>query len=180
MYGRFTESARAVIKAANQETTRANRQYIGSDDILVGLMMGEANLATQILAAHTNVEAIRKKLTEIPKIESEAKTPHAKKVVEHAMNIALGLFHTYIGPEHLLLGLLQDTSSDASRALTELGIDLDQLKSEILGQLPPGSSEETQQRELIRERFKDHPDVKGHSTRNRKTAMRTRKSRRRK
>jgi ATP-dependent Clp protease ATP-binding subunit ClpA len=158
MYARFTESARAVMVTANREAMRVNHEYIGTDHILVGLAVGETNLATQVLASHVDVETIRQKLAEMPKIE-DGKTSRAKKVVEHAMGEARRLFHLQVGPEHLLLGLLHDASSDASRALSELGIDLDQLKAEILNQLPAGSPEEVQECQAIQERFADHPDV---------------------
>jgi ATP-dependent Clp protease ATP-binding subunit ClpC len=158
MYERFTESARAVMVAANQEAMRVNHQYIGTDDLLIGLAVGEANLATQVLGSHLNVETIRQKLAEMPRLEN-AETSRAKRVVEHAMSEARRLSHLHIGPEHLLLGLLHDTSSDVSRAFSELGIDLDQLKSEILNLLPPGSPDEVQEHQAIQEHFANHPAV---------------------
>jgi ATP-dependent Clp protease ATP-binding subunit ClpC len=159
MYDAFTESARDVMKAANQEAMRVKHQYIGTDDILIGLALGEAGLAAQVISSHVNVEAIRQKLAEMPKTE-DLKIPRAKKVVEQAMSEARRLFHLHIGTEHLLLGLLHDTESDACRALSELGIDLEQLKSEILNQLPPGSPDEIKERDAIQKRFADHPAVK--------------------
>jgi ATP-dependent Clp protease ATP-binding subunit ClpA len=159
MYGRFTESARAVMIAANEEAKRVNHEYIGSDDILVGLAVGEGNVAAQAIASHLNVEAIRQKLAEMRRIEGPA-TSRAKKVIENAMNEARRLSHLQVGPEHVLLGLLHDASSDASRALSELGIDLDQMKLEILNQLPQGSPQEFLEHQAIQQRFADHPDVK--------------------
>jgi ATP-dependent Clp protease ATP-binding subunit ClpA len=159
MYASFTENAKDVMKAANQEAMRVSHEYIGTDDILIGLALGEASLAAQVIASHSNVETIRQKLAEMPRIEGPT-TSRAKKVVEQAMSEARRLSHLHVCSEHLLLGLLQDDSSDASRALSELGINLGQLKSEILNQLPPGSSEEFQEQQAIQQRFADHPDVK--------------------
>jgi ATP-dependent Clp protease ATP-binding subunit ClpC len=159
MYERFTESARSVMQAANQEAKRVNHDYIGTDDILIGVAVGEATLATHVLAKHVNVDTIRQKLAELPRIE-DSTTSRAKKTVEQAMSEARRLFHFRVGPEHLLLGLLSDASSDASRALSELGVNLDEMESEILSQLPPGSHDEIQERQAIEDRFAHHPDVK--------------------
>ncbi len=158
MYDRFTETARDVMKAANQEAMRVNHEYIGTDDILVGLAVGETDSTSRLITSHVSVEAIRDKLAEMRRIEG-AKTWRAKKIVESAMGEARRLFHLEIGTEHLLLGLLSDASSDASRALSELGIDLEQLKTEVLSHLPPGSPEVVQQRQSNEERFAEHPEV---------------------
>src|SRR5262249_1299049 len=158
MYDRFTESARDVMKAANAEAMRVNHHYIGTDDVLVGLALGKDTLAARVIASHLSVETIRQKLAEMPRTEDDAKTPRAEQVVEQAMSQARRLSCLHLGPEHVLLGLLHDTSCDASRALSELGIDLDQLKSEILKQLPPGSPEEIRERQAMEKRFADHTE----------------------
>jgi ATP-dependent Clp protease ATP-binding subunit ClpC len=159
MYGMFTESARAVMIAANAEATRLKHQYIGSDDVLIGLAVGQADLATQAITSRVSVDQLRQKLSEMPRIEGPSGS-RAKKVIEAAINESRALSHAHVGTEHLLLGLLRDTTSDASRVLIECGIDAEQLRSEILAQVPPGPSEQARQQQAIEQRFAEHPEVK--------------------
>src|SRR5262245_59060265 len=103
MYETFTESARAVLKSANQEAMRVNHAYIGADDILIGLAGAEGSLAARMIAARVDIEIFRQKLAAIPAVEGDGHTPRAKRVIEHAVEEARRLFHQEIGPEHLLL-----------------------------------------------------------------------------
>jgi SAM-dependent methyltransferase len=159
MYEKFTDAARAAMQAANHEAQRVRHDYIGTDDILIGLMVGEANFATQAITSHVSLEEVRQKLAAMPKVENAASPSRAKKIVEQALTEARAHAHLYIGTEHLILGVLHDTESDACRALQELGLDLQQLKADIAANLPPGFPELVEEQKRIQSRFADHPQV---------------------
>ena len=149
MFNRFTERARKVILLAKEEAKRFNHDYIGTEHILLGLIGEGEGVAAAVLASlGLDVEKIRFEVEKL--VESGPNTvvsgdipftPKAKKVIELAMDEARALNHNYIGTEHLLLGLLREGEGVAAQVLTNLGLDLEKVRFEVmqlLGSAIPG------------------------------------------
>ncbi|KPK40509.1 MAG: hypothetical protein AMJ78_07105 [Omnitrophica WOR_2 bacterium SM23_29] len=149
MFSRFTERARKVIILAKEEAKRFNHDYIGTEHILLGLIKeGEGVAAAVLQNLGLSLEAIRLEVEKLvqpgpPTVVSGdiPFTPKAKKVIELATDEARNLGHNYIGTEHLLLGLIREGEGVASQALTNLGLDLNRVRQEVmslLGSATPG------------------------------------------
>src|SRR5262249_53563092 len=129
MYERFTDRARKVMQLAKQEARRFDHEYIGTEHILLGLIKEGSGVAANVLK---NFDiSLRKIRLEVEKIaqsgpgmvttERLPQTPHAKKVIEYAIEEARKLNHNYVGTEHLLLGLLREHEGVAGQVLMILG-----------------------------------------------------------
>jgi len=149
MFSRFTERARKVIILAKEEAKRFNHDYIGTEHILLGLIKeGEGVAAAVLQNLGLSLEAIRLEVEKLvqpgpPTVVSGdiPFTPKAKKVIELATDEARNLGHNYIGTEHLLLGLLREGEGVASQVLSNLGLDLNRVRQEVmslLGSSTPG------------------------------------------
>ncbi len=139
MFKRYTEKVRKVIMMAQEEAVNLNHNYIGTEHILVGLVKENEGIAGKILR-ELGIEP-EKVIEEIEKIVGKGDyqevseitfTPRAKKVLELASQEASQLGQNYIGTEHLLLGLIKEASGVATRILTEMGIDLDTIYSQVM------------------------------------------------
>jgi ATP-dependent Clp protease ATP-binding subunit ClpA len=145
MYERFTDRARKVMQLANQEAQRFSREYIGTEEILLGLVQEGSGVAANVLKnLNIDLQAIRLKVEQIvhhgPDGTQVVKgrlphTPRAKKVIDYAVEEARGLNHNYVGTEHLLLGLLREQEGVAALVLTQLGVKLADAREEILNLL---------------------------------------------
>ena len=156
MFSRFTERARTVIILAKEEAKRFNHDYIGTEHILLGLIKeGEGVAAAVLQNLGLSLEAIRLEVEKIvqpgpPTVVSGdiPFTPKAKKVIELATDEARNLGHNYIGTEHLLLGLIREGEGVASQVLTNLGLDLNRVRQEVmslLGSAAPGFTQQQAQ-----------------------------------
>src|SRR6266481_1649682 len=135
MYSRFTDRSRKVMQLANQEAQRLNHEYIGTEHMLLGLVMEGAGVAANILRS-MKVDTTRVRL-EVEKIVQHGPggeqvvmgrlphTPRTKKVIEYSVEEARNLNHNYVGTEHLLLGLLREQEGVAAQVLMNLGLKLD-------------------------------------------------------
>ncbi len=150
MFKRYTEKVRKVIMMAQEEAVNLNHNYIGTEHILVGLVKENEGIAGKVLR-ELGVDA-EKIIEEIEKIVGRGEyqevseitfTPRAKKVLELASQEASQLGQNYIGTEHLLLGLIKEGSGVASRILTEMGIDLDSIYSQVMKVLMESGHSET-------------------------------------
>src|SRR5438128_8653081 len=140
MYERFTERARKVMQLANQEAQRFNHEYVGTEHVLLGLIKEGSGVAANVLK-NLDVD-LRKIRNEVEKIVQAGpdmvtmgklpQTPRAKKVIEYAIEEARNLNHTYIGTEHLLLGLLREEEGLAAQILVNLGLGLEEVRNELL------------------------------------------------
>jgi hypothetical protein len=147
MYESFTDRAREVIQWANQEAKRLNHPYIGTEHILLGLVQGLAregsNAAAYVWRSHgVNWRKVRREVERVVEFGPDEvtmgtlpQTPRAKKVIEYALEEARNLKHNYVGPEHLLLGLLREHESVAAQVLMNLGLKLEDVRKEVLGLL---------------------------------------------
>ncbi|MFI5239669.1 MAG: Clp protease N-terminal domain-containing protein, partial [Gemmatimonadales bacterium] len=149
----FTERVRKVLAMAREEAARLHHEYVGTEHILLGLIReGEGVAAAVLQNLSIDLDDIQQKIEETVKKGKAATatgpdlpyTSRAKKVLELAMAEARELNHSYVGTEHLLLGLLREEKGIAAQVLTDAGINLDEARKEtlrLLGtELPQGGS----------------------------------------
>lgn len=139
-YERFTDRAREVIELANQEAQQLQHQYLGTEHILLGLILEESGVAATVL--HEFGADLRRIRREIEKILGPGpistlsgrrpQTPRVKRVIEGAIEEARRLGDDEIGPEHLLLGLLSEEEGVAAQALINLGLQLQGVRAAAL------------------------------------------------
>jgi len=139
MFKRYTEKAKKAIMIAQEEAINQNHDYIGTEHILIGLVKEEEGVASRVLRQlGVNVDKIVEEVErlvgkgEYQQVGEIAFTPRAKKVLELASQEASQLKNNYISTEHILLGLVKEGSGVAVRILTDLGINLDDVYSEIM------------------------------------------------
>ena len=139
MFKRYTEKAKKAIMIAQEEAVNLSHDYIGTEHILIGLLKEEEGVASQVLKQlGVNVDKVVEEVErlvgkgEYQQVGEVTFTPRAKKVLELASQEASQLKNNYIGTEHILLGLIKEGSGVAVRILTDLGISLDNVYSEIM------------------------------------------------
>ncbi|MEB3103649.1 ATP-dependent protease ATP-binding subunit ClpC [Ferviditalea candida] len=145
MFGRFTERAQKVLALAQEEAVRLGHNNIGTEHILLGLIReGEGIAAKALIALGLGLEKIQDEVEALIGRGQEqpmniAYTPRAKKVIELSMDEARKLGHTYVGTEHILLGLIREGEGVAARVLNNLGVSLNKARQQVLQLL--GSNE---------------------------------------
>ncbi len=152
MFERFTDRARKVMALANQEAQRFNHEYVGTEHVLLGLVKEGQGVAANVLHSlgidlkkiRLEVEKIVKSGPDMVTMGKLPQTPRAKKVIEFAIEEARSLGHNYVGTEHLLLGLLKEHDGVAAQVLMNLGLKLDDVRSEILNILGAAVEGETE------------------------------------
>jgi len=137
----FTDRVRKVLQMAREEAARLHHEYVGTEHILLGLIReGEGVAAAVLQNLNVDLEEIQQKIEETVKKGKAAAatgpdlpyTSRAKKVLELAMTEARELNHSYVGTEHLLLGLLREEKGIAAQVLTDAGVNLEQSRAETL------------------------------------------------
>ncbi len=136
----FTDRVRKVLAMAREEAIRLQHDYVGTEHILLGLIReGEGvaaavltNLSIDLEQIHEQVEESVKKGKATIALGELPYTSRAKKVLEFAMAEARELNHSYVGTEHLLLGLLREEKGIAAQVLNTLGIGLEDARTETL------------------------------------------------
>jgi ATP-dependent Clp protease ATP-binding subunit ClpC len=145
-FDKFTERARRVLTLAQEEAQRFNHNYIGTEHLLLGLVREGDGVAAKVLGnlgvelnkVRSAVEFIIGRGDRTSSAEIGL-TPRAKKVIELAVDEARRLSHSYIGTEHLLLGLVREGEGIAAGVLESLGVNLERVRGEttrILQQQP--------------------------------------------
>ncbi len=136
-FEKFSERARRVLSLAQEEAQRFNHNYIGTEHILLGLVRESEGVAARVLSSLTvDLAKVRSAVEfiigrgEKPPQGDIGLTPRAKKVVELAVDEARRMNHTYIGTEHLLIGLLREGEGVAAGVLESLGVTLDKVRTE--------------------------------------------------
>ncbi len=150
MFERFTDRARKVMALANQEAQRFNHEYLGTEHILLGLAKeGNGvganvlrNLGVDTMKLRLEIEKLVKSGPDVVSVGKLPQTPRARRVIEYAIEEARALNHNYVGTEHLLLGLLRETSGQAAQILMNLGLKLETVREEVLNLLGSGTEEE--------------------------------------
>ncbi|HTE45397.1 MAG TPA: ATP-dependent Clp protease ATP-binding subunit [Gemmatimonadaceae bacterium] len=151
----FTERVRKVLAMAREEAARLHHEYVGTEHILLGLIReGEGVAATVLQNLSVELDDVQQKIEETVKKGKAGQTTgpdlpytsRAKKVLELAMSEARELNHSYVGTEHLLLGLLREEKGIAAQVLTDAGVNLDAARAEtlrILGtEMPQGGAQQ--------------------------------------
>ena len=145
MFGRFTERAQKVLALAQEEAIRLGHNNIGTEHILLGLVReGEGIAAKALYGLGLGAEKIQKEVENLIGRGQETSqtihyTPRAKKVIELSMDEARKLGHSYVGTEHILLGLIREGEGVAARVLNNLGVSLNKARQQVLQLL--GSNE---------------------------------------
>ena len=149
-FEKFSERARRVLSLAQEEAQRFNHNYIGTEHILLGLVRETEGVAARVLSGlSVDLSKVRSAVEfiigrgEKPAQGEIGLTPRAKKVVELAVDEARRMNHTYIGTEHLLIGLLREGEGVAAGVLESLGVTLEKVRTEthrILSNSSSGSS----------------------------------------
>ncbi|MGD9581850.1 MAG: Clp protease N-terminal domain-containing protein, partial [Vampirovibrionia bacterium] len=150
MFERFTEKAIKVIMLAQEEARRLGHNFVGTEQVLLGLIGEGTGIAAKTLKgmgvtlkdARNEVEKIIGRGSGFVAVEIPF-TPRAKRVLELSWDEARQLGHNYIGTEHLLLGLIREGEGVAARVLENLGVDLNKVRSNVirmLGEAKTGST----------------------------------------
>ena len=148
----FTDRVRKVLQMAREEAARLHHEYVGTEHILLGLIReGEGVAAAVLTNLNVELDDVQQKIEETVKKGKAAAstgpdlpyTSRAKKVLELAMTEARELNHSYVGTEHLLLGLLREEKGIAAQVLNDAGITLEQARAETLrllgSDMPPAT-----------------------------------------
>ena len=147
MFERFTDRARRVIVLAQEETRTLQHNYIGTEHLLLGLIREGEGVAAKALAAKgVTLEDTRKQVEEMIGKGNAAPnghipfTPHAKQVLELSLREALQLGHSYIGTEHILLGLIREGEGVGTQVLIKMDVDLGELRSATIDMIRGNSA----------------------------------------
>ena len=151
MFERFTDRARRVVVLAQDEAKALNHNYIGTEHLLLGLISeGEGVAAKALESLDISLEAVRAQVEEIIGHGTSTPTghipftPRAKKVLELSLREALQMNHSYIGTEHILLGLIREGEGVAAQVLIRLGADLNTVRNSVLQLLQGYQGDERQ------------------------------------
>jgi ATP-dependent Clp protease ATP-binding subunit ClpA len=155
----FTERVRKVLAMAREEAARLHHEYVGTEHILLGLIReGEGVAAAVLQNLSVDLDEIQQKIEDTVKKGKASQTTgpdlpytsRAKKVLELAMSEARELSHSYVGTEHLLLGLIREGEGVAAEVLAGFGADHARLREQVLRLLTGGSEEAAAGTRLVR------------------------------
>ena len=143
----FTDRVRKVLAMAREEAIRLQHDYVGTEHILLGLIReGDGVASAVLITLNVDLEQVHERVEESVRkgkatiaLGELPYTSRAKKVLEFAMAEARDFSHSYVGTEHLLLGLLREEKGIAAQVLNSLGVTLDEARGETLKVL--GSSD---------------------------------------
>lgn len=145
MFDKFKPQAVQVIMLAQEEARRMGHNFVGTEQILLGLIAEGNGIAGRVLrSAGVNLDDARVEVEKIigrgnDKVMLEIPfTPRAKFVLDYSLEESTRLFHDYVDTEHLLLGSLRVIDGVAFRVLQILGVDIDNLKQQVLKEIQPG------------------------------------------
>src|SRR3954462_10236106 len=142
----FTPHAQQVLALARKEADRFHHNYVGTEYLLLGLIkLGQGVAVSVLQKMGLDLETVRGEVEKQVGIGQESKTPvgsipytpRVKKVLALAGKEAKALNHSYVGTEHILLGLLREGEGVAARVLKSLDIDIERTRNEILRELDP-------------------------------------------
>jgi len=146
----FTPRAQQVLALARKEADRFNHNFVGTEHLLLGLIKLGQGVAVNVLQKMgLDLETVRMEVEKQVGTGPDQKmignipyTPRVKKVLALAAKEAKQLAHTYVGTEHILLGLLREGDGVAARVLKNLDVDIEQTRQEILKELDPNLSQQ--------------------------------------
>ena len=151
MFERFTEKAIRVIMLAQEESRRLGHNFVGTEQLLLGLIAEGTGIAAKTLKSMgVNIKDARE---EVEKIIGQGPgfvaaeipyTPRVKKVLELSRDEAGQLGHNYIGAEHLLLAIISEKECVAAKVLENLGVDLNKCRANVIKLLGETKTSDTQ------------------------------------
>src|SRR5215216_1440817 len=149
----FTPRAQQVLALARKEADRFNHNFVGTEHLLLGLIKLGQGVAVNVLQKMgLDLETVRMEVEKQVGTGPDQKmignipyTPRVKKVLALAAKEAKALNHTYVGTEHILLGLLREGDGVAARVLKNLDVDIEQTRQEILKELDPNFTSQEEQ-----------------------------------
>jgi ATP-dependent Clp protease ATP-binding subunit ClpC len=149
----FTPRAQQVLALARKEADRFNHNFVGTEHLLLGLIKLGQGVAVNVLQKMgLDLETVRMEVEKQVGTGPDQKmignipyTPRVKKVLALAAKEAKALNHTYVGTEHILLGLLREGDGVAARVLKNLDVDIEQTRQEILKELDPNFAAQEEQ-----------------------------------
>ena len=141
----FTPRAQQVLALARKEADRFNHNFVGTEHLLLGLIRLGQGVAVNVLqkmgldldTVRQEVETLSNAGFDLKQVGNIPYTPRVKKVLALASKEAKALNHTYVGTEHILLGLLLEGDGVAARVLRNRGVELDKIREQILQELNP-------------------------------------------
>ncbi len=147
----FTPRAQQVLALARKEADRFHHTYVGTEHVLLGLInLGQGVAVNVLQKLGLNLETVREAVEKQVGTGPETKptgnipyTPRVKQVLALAGKEAKALNHSYVGTEHILLGLLREGDGVAARVLRSLDVDIERCRNEILVELDPNFAENT-------------------------------------
>jgi dihydroneopterin aldolase len=156
MFERFTEKARKVVVLAQEEARNLGHAYIGTEHILLGLLRDENGVAAQALGRlNVTLNGVREQVEAIVGHGEDRDfaqapfTPRSKKVLELGLRESMQLGHNYIGTEHILLGLVREGEGVAARVLSNLGVEADEVRREVVRMLGDETSLEPEEPPVV-------------------------------
>src|SRR5258706_3462032 len=149
----FTPRAQQVLALARKEADRFNHNFVGTEHLLLGLIkLGQGVAVNVMQKLGLDLDTVRMEVEKQVGTGPDQKmignipyTPRVKKVLALAAKEAKNLNHTYVGTEHILLGLLREGDGVAARVLKNLDVDIEQTRQEILKELDPNFSTQEEQ-----------------------------------
>jgi ATP-dependent Clp protease ATP-binding subunit ClpC len=165
----FTPRAQQVLALARKEADRFNHNFLGTEHLLLGLIKLGQGVAVNVLQKMgLDLETVRMEVEKQVGAGPDQKmignipyTPRVKKVIALAQREAKNLNHTYVGTEHLLLGLLREGDGVAAKVLRNLDVDIEQCRQEILKELDPNFAAHEEQQPAGEQPDKPATDKKG-------------------
>ena len=152
LYGKFTQKAQQALLNAKEEAVKFRHNYIGTEHLLIGLVMQNDNVVSEILAQmNVDEEYIRVAILSMVGNGEEqgpilGYTPRMKRVLEESIMIANELNQSYVGSEHLLLGLLKEGNGVAANILLNAGVNFASVKEKVVAKLSSGYKKQPSQR----------------------------------
>src|SRR6516164_5122056 len=165
----FTPRAQQVLALARKEADRFNHNFVGTEHLLLGLIKLGQGVAVNVLQKlGLDLETVRMEVEKQVGTGPDQKmignipyTPRVKKVLALAAKEAKALNHTYVGTEHILLGLLREGDGVAARVLKNLDVDIEQTRQEILKELDPNFAAQEESASAETSGEKPVPEKKG-------------------
>lgn len=152
LYGKFTQKAQQALLNAKEEAVKFRHNYIGTEHLLIGLVMQNDNVVSEILAQmNVDEEYIRVAILSMVGNGEEpgpilGYTPRMKRVLEESIIIANEMNQGYVGSEHLLLGLLKEGNGVAANILLNAGVNFASVKEKVVAKLSSGYKKQPSQR----------------------------------
>jgi ATPases with chaperone activity, ATP-binding subunit len=167
MYGRFTERAQKVLLLAQEEAQYFDHSYVGTEHVLLGIIKEGEGIASKILQSMgATLDKVREQVENIegrgtPSMYGSeiALTPRTKRLIELSIVEARSLGHNYVGPEHILLGIIREGEGVAAAVLQNIGIDFNRLREEIvknMGESAGGAKSEGVKRDTNTPTLNEH------------------------